>query len=106
VPRLIVVQDAAFRQRFAALGTAFGVLVLVAIRAVEDAVFWNEGTRSYRFLTDDAFKALFVPIGAIVLETRAPWFYVVPASFAHLLKVVGVAITAQDLILVEGEFSI
>ena len=72
VPRLFVVQDAAFRQRLATLGAAFRMLILVAVGAVELAVFGHEAACSYSFPADGAFEAILVPIRPIVFEARAP----------------------------------
>lgn len=106
VPRLFVVEDAALGQRFAALGAALSVQILITVRAVELVVFRDEAAGSYGLSTDGAFEALLVPVCAIILEARTPRLDRVLASFARLLKVSDIAVIAQDLVLVEGEFPV
>lgn len=106
VPRLFVVQDATFGQRFAALGAALGVQILIAVGAVKLVIFWHKTTGPDGFFTDGALETFLVPVCSVVFKARAPRLDRVAASLARLLEVSDVAVIAEHLILVEGEFSI
>ena len=70
VPRLLVVEDAAFRERFPALGATLGVQILIAFGAVELVILWNKSTGSNSLLAHCALEAFLVPICTIVLKAR------------------------------------
>ena len=71
VPCLFVVEDATFGQRFPTVGAAFGVQILIAVWAVELVILWNETAGSNSLFTDGALETFLVPVGPVVLQTRA-----------------------------------
>lgn len=71
VPRLFVVEDATFGQRFPTVGATFGMQILIAVWAVELVILWNETAGPNNLLTDGALETLLVPVRPVVLQTRA-----------------------------------
>lgn len=71
VPRLFVVEYTTFGERFPTVSAAFGVQILIAVWAVELVILWNETTGSNNLFTDGALETLLVPVGPVVLQTRA-----------------------------------
>lgn len=104
VPRLFVVKDTAFSQRFAALGTALSVHILIAVGTVELVFLWNKAAGPNGLFANRTFEALFMPVSPIVFETRASRFDRILTTFTRLLEVSDVAVITQYLVLVKGKF--
>jgi len=71
VPRLFIVEDATFGQRFPTMGAALGMQILIAVGAVEFVILWNETAGSNSLFTHGAFETLLMPVGPIVLQASA-----------------------------------